>query len=216
MPQKNLCTHTSWREWHFLKETEKCLLCCSEIPKQYYYECLTCHDDILIFLKIMHEPKFWIPFGWGEFASHPIRVTAKRAGDQFDAVHQCFFINYNAVGDEDSTHYFLAKKFQHCENNRHIPSLQILCIRYISLFLKAPCPSLGDLLEFMKIFKKLPLPNKMSQIVENLFEDIFECSPFDFCAPTPQTQKIVNFSRTTVFSDPECVTIEKCTATHMT
>ena len=68
----------------------------------------------------------------------------------------------------------------------------------------------------MKIFKKLLLPNKMNQIVENLFENIFECSPFDFCAPTPQTQKIVNFSQTTVFSDAECVTIEKCTATHMT
>ena len=56
----------------FFNEMEKCLLCCSEIPKQYYYECLTCHDDILIFLEIMHYPKFWIPLGWGEFASHPI------------------------------------------------------------------------------------------------------------------------------------------------
>ena len=56
----------------FFNETEKCLLCCSEIPKQYYYECLTCHDDILIFLKIMHDPKFCIPLRRGEFAFHPL------------------------------------------------------------------------------------------------------------------------------------------------
>ena len=94
--------------------------------------------------------------------------------------------------------------------------MQILCIRYICLFLKAPCPSQGDPLEFIKIFRKLPLPNKMYQIVQNLFEDIFECSPFDFCAPIPQTRKIVNFSQTTVFFYPERIAIEKCRATHIT
>ena len=164
----------------------------------------------------MHDPKVWIPLGWGEIASHPLQVIPKRTDDWFEVTCQHFFIDYNAVGDEDSTHYVLAKKFQHCENNRHIPSLQMLCIRYICLFLKAPCPSQGDLLEFMKIFRKLSLPNKMCQIVENLFEDIFECSPFDFCASTPQTRKIVNFSQTTVFLDPERIAIENCTATHMT
>ena len=105
--EEPLCPYLLERMASF-NEMEKCLLCCSEIPKQYYYECLTCHDDILIFLKIMHDPKFCIPLRWGEFASHPLRVTPKRTGDQFDTARQCFFIDYNAVGDEDSTHYFLA------------------------------------------------------------------------------------------------------------
>ena len=54
---------------------ELCLMCSHDILGQYYFECLTSHDDMLIFLEIMHEPDLWIPIGWGQFISSHIPVA---------------------------------------------------------------------------------------------------------------------------------------------
>lgn len=199
--EEPLYPHILFEAAKFNEQKPICLLCSHNIPRTYFFECLTCHDDMLIFFEILHNPRQWIPLGWGQFISKPIAATPSFQAD-VEPPQQRFSIDYAVEEDDDATTsicHFLAKSLQHCRNTRHVSTLQLLCLRHICFYLSPPCP-MENPTSFRKKLKKTRLPSKIVEIFEDVRDNIFEYSQFDMCAPINGAKKMNgNYSRATIF-----------------
>ena len=164
------------QEFNSYTKSKICLLC-NRLIEAMDLECTVCQADMLVFLEILHDSANWIPMGWQQYMSHSIPTTP-------DLTRVHFNINTNTRPSEilfDIRNH-LALCFANCANQKHIASLEILCIRNICCYMCPPCPDINHF-AFINNLKKIPnVSQQLTRIFNNMF-DLFENSFFYICPP---------------------------------
>ena len=121
-PSHSLFPYLS-KEFNTTREHKTCLLC----GKTYNildFEFPHCCIDMLVFLEIMHDSANWMTMGWQQYMLHRIPTTPYLTDVR---------MNVSTVNRRDANVPFdirnhLALSLTHCSNQKHVASLEILCI----------------------------------------------------------------------------------------